>query len=270
MITVKGLAELHAAQTLQPVGSLSAWIDQVTYAMTFDLAARTGAVVVNRSFVKPKHLIQCIDSVLKVFAHGYGMENRLAVLPPGEQVGELIVPSDKVGFCTVCCVTIDGVLLKHGIPTTSRLGGLLELRNRRPVRFVEMTYYDGTTIDRLEVFIPSGMTRYARAAGDGNGPIGASFREMPEDARDLVQHLADRLAAIVLVAFLEIGLPGQLVLGLPVSAGRIGSVVAGGLNPIAVFEEIGYPMDSRALAGLLDYRRLISFEERPQRVKQFV
>jgi repressor of nif and glnA expression len=173
VITEKGMAELRAAQILERVGYLSAKIDQMTYSMTFDLATRTGTVVVNTSMVNPRQLAACTDRVCKVFTDGYAMGNRLALLGPGETVGHLTVPQDRVGFCTVCSITINGVLLKHGIPTTSRFGGLLELRNRRPTRFVEMIHYDGTSIDPLEVFIRSGMTNYlgAIAAGRSIGPL---------------------------------------------------------------------------------------------------
>lgn len=270
VITEQGLAELRAAQILERVGYLSAKIDQMTYSMTFDLAMRTGTVVVNTSMVNPRQLAACTDKVIKVFDDGYAMGNRLALLGPGETVGDLTVPADRVGFCTVCSITINGVLLKHGIPTTSRFGGLLELRNGRPTRFVEMIHYDGTSIDPLEVFIRSAMTNYNGAIADGNGLIGASFREMPEDSRDLVLSLGERLSTIGLGAFMEVGLPGHPVLGLPVNQGRIGSVIVGGLNPIAILEEMGYRVYSRALSGLLEYNRLFSCEELPDRLQQFV
>jgi repressor of nif and glnA expression len=270
VITERGLAELRAAQILERVGYLSAKIDQMTYSMTFDLATRTGAVVVNTSMVNPRQLAACTDKVCKVFVNGYAMGNRLALLGPGETVGGLTVPPDRVGFCTVCSITINGVLLKHGIPTTSRFGGLLELRNGRPTRFVEMIHYDGTSIDPLEVFIRSGMTNYNGAIADGNGLIGASFREMPADSRELVVSLGERLSTIGLGAFMEVGLAGYPVLGLPVNQGRIGSVIVGGLNPIAILEEMGHRVFSRALSGLLEYNRLFHFDELPTALAHYL
>lgn len=270
LITERGLAELRAMRLLEQVGYLSAKIDQMTYSMSFDLATRTGRLVVNTSLVNPRQLAACMDKVCRVFAQGYAMGNRLALLAPGETVGELTIPKDKVGFCTVCSITINGVLLKHGIPTTSRFGGLLEMRNSQPTRFVEMIHYDGTSIDPLEVFIRSGMTDYNGAIRDGNGLIGASFREMPEDSRDLVCNLGERLAAIGLGAFMEVGLPGQSLLGIPVNHGRIGSIVIGGLNPIAILEEMGHRVFSRALSGLLEYNRLISHEELAEALKPYL
>ena len=267
-ITDKGRDELRASQVMQRVGYLSAKIDQMTFRMDFDLAMRTGNVVVNTSLVNPRQLATCVDEVCRVFEQGYAMGNRLALLAPGERVGELTVPKDKLGFCTVCSITLNGVLLKHGVPTNSVFGGLLELRSGKPTRFVEMIHYDGTSIDPLEVFIRSGMTNYRGAITDGNGLVGAGYREFPQDSRGLVMNLSERLTDVGLGAFMDIGLPGQSMLGLPVSRGRIGAIVIGGLNPIAILEEMGYRIFSRALAGLLEYNRLFHFSELPQVLKQ--
>jgi repressor of nif and glnA expression len=268
-ITEKGLAELRAVDTFRRVGCLSAKIDQMAYSMTFDMVSRTGLVVVNMSLVDPQHLAACQEDVCKVFACGYAMGSLLALLPPGETLGEWTVPPGRLGFCTVCSITLNGVLMKHGVPTTSKFGGLLQLRDRRPIRFVEMIHYDGTSIDPLEVFIRSGMTDYCGAIRDGNGLIGAGFREVPENSRDLATQLADRVSAIGLGGFMEIGWPDQPVLELPVTPGRIGVVVIGGLNPIAVLEEQGYRVYSRALAGLLEYNRLFHFEDLPKVLAQY-
>ena len=91
------------------------------------------------------------------------------------------------------------------IPTASRFGGLLELRNGQSTRFVEIIHYDGTSIDPLEVFIRSGMTNYTGAIRDGNGRIGASFRELPADSRKRVQGLAEKLERSVHRADATIG-----------------------------------------------------------------
>jgi repressor of nif and glnA expression len=270
LITEKGVAELRAAQTMQRVGYLSARIDQMTYGMTFDLATRTGLVVVNTSVVHPRLLSTCIEDVCAVFDKGYAMGDRVGLLAPGDSLGELTVPKDRIGLCTVCSITLNGVLLKHGIPTASCFGGLLELRDGHATRFVEIIHYDGTSIDPLEVFIRSGMTNYTGAITSGNGLIGASYREMPEDSRDLVLNLAERLSAVGLGGFMEIARPGQAVLEVQASQGRIGSIVIGGLNPIAIVEEQGPRVLSRALAGLLDYNKLFHFRELPGAIQKYL
>jgi hypothetical protein len=171
---------------------------------------------------------------------------------------------------TVCSITLNGVLLKHGIPTISRFGGLLELQDKKPVRFVEVIMYDGTSIDPLEIFIRSGMTNYLGAIKTGNGRIGASFREFPAESRDLVEHLAERLKRIGLGGLMKIGKQGQALLDIPVNEGRVGAVVIGGLNPVSILEETGIRAYSRALAGLIDFSRLFRYEEMTGRIKDYL
>jgi len=266
VITETGLSELRSNQILQGVGLLSARIDQMTYRMDFDLPTCAGRVVVNASLIDQEILRDNAEDMCKVFEKGYAMGNLAGLLSPGEKLGDMAVPEGKVGFCTVCSITLNGVLLKHGIPTHSRFGGLLELRNHQAERFAEIIEYAGTSIDPLEIFIRAGMTNYLGAISDGNGRIGASFREIPADSRELVVMLAERLDRIGLGAFMEIGQGGQPVMSIPVSEGRAGAVVVGGLNPIAVVHERGYNCLSSALSGLLEYNRLFHFEELPKRI----
>jgi repressor of nif and glnA expression len=100
--------------------------------------------------------------------------------------------------------------------------------------------------------------------------IGASFREIPEDARDVAKRLSDEMAGIGLGSVMAIGLPAQPLLGIPVTPGRVGVLVMAGLNPIAILEEMGYQMYSRALSGLLDFSRLITLEELPGALQRFL
>ena len=267
ILTDEGLAKLGALQTFSRVGVLSAKIDQMTYRMTFDLALRTGSVVVNTTIVEPEQLRLCLDKICRVFEAGYAMGNLVGLLGPGERLGDLVVPEGKVAFCPVCSITLNGVLLKHGVPTRSRFGGLMGLKGGKPIGFFEMIDYDGTTIDPLEVFVRSAMTNYLGAITEGNGLIGASFREVPGASRDLVVDLAEKAAAVGLGGFMEIGEPGKSLFNIPVSEGRVGAVVIGGLNPVAVFEEMGIRVASRALSGLLDFNHLFHYEELRSRVR---
>jgi repressor of nif and glnA expression len=223
-------------------------------------------VVVNTSVPARGDLERCVAEISQVFARGYAMGHLMALLRPGERLGPVEIPEGHVGFCTVCSITLNGVLLKNGIPTRSRFGGLLELVAGRATRFVELITYEGTSIDPLEVFIRSGMTDYLGAITSGNGRIGASFREIPAESRETVVLLAEKLDKIGLGGFLEIGRPGQALFGIPIGEGHAGAVVVGGLNPISVLEEMGVRVTSRAMSGHLDYQRLFHFSEFPDRL----
>jgi len=268
-LTQKGSSELDRAGGFEKVGILSARIDQMTYKMDFDLVAKVGTVVVNVSVIPSGELERCIPLMTQVFEAGYAMGELIALLHPGEQIGRMAVPEGSVGIATVCSITVNGVLVAHGIPTHSRFGGLLELRDHKPVRFAEFINYDGTTLDPLEIFIRSVMTDYVGATRNGNGLIGASFREVPADSRDHVLELGRQMDRVGLGAIHSVGWPGQQLLDIPVSEGRLGFVVIGGLNPVAILEEKGIPVyRTGALAGLMDYYRLFHFRELPDRAAE--
>ncbi|HVN98201.1 MAG TPA: NrpR regulatory domain-containing protein [Syntrophorhabdaceae bacterium] len=269
-ITEKGLSELDAAKIIERVGFLSAKIDRMTYQMSFDLNTTAGSVVINVTIVDPKQFAKYIPLIGKVYADGYAMGHLMTFLSPGETLGHITIPEGMIGIGTVCSITLNGVLLKHGIPTVSRFGGLLELKDKKPVRFVEVIMYEGTSIDPLEVFIRSGMTDYLGAIRTGSGKIGASFREFPAESRNLVEHLADRMKRIGLGGLVRIGKPGQSLLDIPVNEGRVGAIVIGGLNPVSILEEAGTRAYSRALAGLIDFSRLFRYTEMKSQIKEYL
>ena len=266
VITELGLRELARAKVFDKVGFLAAKIDQLTYRMSFDLYKKSGTVITNISFIETKRLPRVAPMICQVYEAGYSMGTMMAFFKSGERVGGTIVPDGMTGFGTVCSITLNGVLLAHGIPTHSSFGGLLELHDHKPTRFVEIIKYDGTSLDPLEVFIRSGMTDYTGAIQNGNGRIGAGFREVPADSRDNVIALTEKLKEVGLGGILLVGWPGQPLLEIPVTEGRTGVIVIGGLNPVAILEETGLKTQSWALAGMVEYEKLFHYKEMSDRV----
>lgn len=266
-ITDTGMCEASDARVLERVGFLSGKIDTMAYRMKFDPERCQGQVVMNLSLVRPADITPERRKLIgKVFSKGYAMGKMMALFGPGETFCGTAVPEGMVGIGTVCSITLNGALLKYGVPTVSRFGGLLELQNGRPTRFIELINYDGTSIDPLEIFIRSGMANYIGAVTTGNGRIGASFREFPADGIDTVYAVSGRLEEIGLGSLMCLGKPGQAIYGVPVGPQRAGAVIIGGLNPMSIFEETGLRVQSRALSGLIDFRRLFHYSEFRERL----
>jgi repressor of nif and glnA expression len=260
-ITGNGFSELENARVIEKVGFLSAKIDRMTYQMTFDLEKKTGTVITNVSILPFEQFRKSCRLLFQVYDAGYAMGTMMCLFGPGEKIGDIVVPKNMLGVGTVCSITLNGVLLACGIPTHSVFGGLLELRKKKPSRITEIIAYSGTSLDPLEVFIRSGMTDYLGATSTGDGRIGVGFREIPAESREHVIRLAEILKRVGLGGFLMIGWPGQPLLEIPVSEGRVGIVVIGGLNPAAILEESGIKIQSWALAGFVDYSRLFHYTE---------
>ncbi|MDF7798857.1 NrpR regulatory domain-containing protein [Pontiellaceae bacterium B1224] len=267
IITEKGKHEADASRVLEGVGLLSGKIDAMAYKMDFDPAVRRGTVVVNISTIPLEGFTdERRELIEKVFAKGYSMGSMLAMFPPGEKFGSYTTPEGYVGIGTVCSITLNGVLLRRGVPTTSRFGGLVELRDGAPVRFSDIIHYDGTSIDPLVVFIRSGMADYIGAVTTGNGRIGASFREFPADSSEAVRSISKQLETLGLGSLLCLGNPGQSLYGVPVGPQRVGAIIIGGLNPMSIFEETGLRVRSSALSGLVDFNNLFHYTELKNRL----
>jgi repressor of nif and glnA expression len=260
-ITEKGRNELSNARVFEKVGFLAAKIDQMTYSMDFNLSKLQGSVVVNVSLVGKNQLKNVCPLITSAFQTGYAMGRLLTIYDEGEQIGELIIPDGYAGIGTVCSISLNGVLLQHGIPIISKFGGLLEIKERKPTRFIEIIAYEASSLDPLEIFIKGEMTNISGVIEKGFGRIGASFREVPVVSRAQVVEIGERLKEIGLGGFIEIGWPGQPLFEVPIIEGRIGAVVAGGLNPVARLKEYGINVQSHALSGLEEFNRLRHFKE---------
>lgn len=260
-ITAKGEEELKAAFVIEKLGFVASKIDTLTYQMSFSLRKPKGKIILNLSTIDKRYLTKAIQQIQLVFRAGLGMGRFVILGFPGSGLGSVRVEAGKVAIGTVCSVTINGILLKEGIHTTSRFGGLLELVERRPLRFTEIINYGGSSIDPLEIFIKGGMTSVRQAVLTGNGKIGASFREVPSIALPKVEKIRKKLDGIGLGGILMIGKPGRSLLNIPVSEGRVGMIVAGGLNPMAAVEESGIATENMALSELFEFELLIPFWE---------
>jgi len=195
-LTPKGEEELHASLAVDKVGFIASRVEGLAYQMDFRLYKEAGRVIVNVSTFPQHQFEEAIPQIHQVFAAGYGMGRRLTLAAPGTQVGDFRVPADRVAVGTVCSVSLNGALLKAGVPVTARFGGLLEIMDGQPYRFTEIINYDGSTIDPLEIFIRGHMTSCLEASRSGHGFIGASFREFPAEALAKVKKVCAQMGKV--------------------------------------------------------------------------
>ena len=261
VITERGREELARANVMEKVGIVAAKLDSLGYRMTFRIREGTGTIIMNVCLINAKDLERVLPEMKSVFARDLGMGKKLIVAREGKTMGGTEVPKRMLAVGTICSVTLNGILLHEGIPVVSRFGGLLEMRNWTPVRFVEAIEYRGSTLDPIEVFIRADMTRVRNVVRSGSGLICASFREVPSVAIDDIRRAERAFSPHGLSGILALGKPNQPFLGVPVSEGYSGMVVIGGLNPIAAAYEAGIPISIRSLAGLQEFSTLKSIDE---------
>lgn len=261
LITIKGIEELRNALVQDKVGFVISRIELLAFRTNFDFTTHTGPIPVNISLFAQEKFKLALSAMSPVFEAGLCSATRIAIAQASEKLGDVTVPEGKIGLATVCSVVVNGILLKAGVPIDSRFGGILQIRNHQPLRFVELIHYAGSSIDPSEVFIRGKMTSVERAARQGEGKILANFREIPAACRSVTEEVIERLREAGLGALLLIGNTSAPLCEIPVELNRIGMILIGGMNPVAAAEEAGIAAENRAMGSIMDYQELAEFEK---------
>jgi len=261
LITQSGLEELESALVSDKVGFMASKIEILAYQTDFDIDNRRGKVPVNISFFPEERFKQAIEAMKDAFQAGICASQLVAIARQGERLGGIIVPQGKVGLATVCSIIINGALLKAGIPMDSKFGGILQIKNHKPLRFVELIRYSGSSLDPSEIFITNKMTSVGRVASDGEGRILANFREIPAPCQATAEKVIAGLRQAGLGGLIMIGEVSKSVCEVPVEVNKVGMILVGGLNPVAAAVESGIEVENRAMSAVMEYQDLIKFWE---------
>jgi repressor of nif and glnA expression len=261
LITQLGLEELESALVSDKVGFVASKIELLAYQTDFNLHKRQGKVPVNISFFPERQFKKAIEAMKGVFQAGICVSDLVAVARQGEKLGGIIVPQGKMGLATVCSIIINGALLKAGVPMDSKFGGILQIKNHKPLRFVELIQYSGSSLDPSEIYITSRMTSVGQVAREGQGRISANFREIPAICQPLAKKVIAGLKASNLNGVLMMGEVSKSVCEVPVELNKVGMILIGGLNPVAAAVESGMQVENRAMSTFMEYRDLIKFWE---------
>jgi repressor of nif and glnA expression len=261
VITEMGLDELTNARVRDKLGLAISRIEVLAFRTTFDPKRKQGLLPVNISFFPKKGFRKALEAMQPAFRAGLCVSDLVAVAEAGERLGEVTVPEGRVGLATVCSIVVNGVLLKNGIPMDSKFGGILQISKGKPLRFVELIYYSGSSLDPSEAFIRSRMTSVRDVAARGQGRILANFREIPAPGRALVDHIVSELRKSGINGVLSMGETSEPVCEVPVDTNKVGLILIGGLNPVCCAQEAGIESDNLAMSCVMDYRELKKFTE---------
>lgn len=259
MLTVQGIEELKMALAPEQVGFIHEKLELLAFHTTFDPKTRTGQIPINTSLIDKDDFKKALAAMSDAFKAGICVSELVATAPEGEKLGSVVVPKGKIGLATVCSVVINGVLLKAGIPTESRFGGVLEVRESKPRRFVAIINYAGTSLDPSEQYIRAKMTSVGEASRTGNGKILANFREIPAPSRSIAQEVITSVKEAGISGVYALGNTSEPVCQIAIGLNRVGMVLLGGLNPVAAAVEAGIEVENIAESGIINFEQLISF-----------
>jgi len=261
VITPLGIEELRAARVEDKVGLAISRIETLAFQTTFDPEKQAGLLPVNISLFNKTDFPPALRIMAPVFAAGLVVSNRVAIATAGERLGEITVPEGKIGLATVCSIVVNGVLLKHGIPMDSKFAGMLQIKNRQPLRFVELIYYSGSSLDPSEAFIRANMTAVQNTLQSGDGMILANFREIPAICQSLTREILAKMKAADIQGVFVMGEVSEPVCQIPVDINKVGIILVGGLNPVACVQEAGIVAENRAMSAVMSYADLTPFAD---------
>ncbi len=259
VVTPSGLDELNSARVRDKLGMAISRIEILAFKTTFDPRKRQGLLPVNLSFFPRKVFRDALESMKPAFREGLCVSDLVSVAGAGEKIGDVVVPEGRIGLATVCSIVVNGVLLKNGIPMDSKFGGILQMSKGKPLRFVELIYYSGSSLDPSEAFIQARMTSVRDVAQRGDGRILANFREIPAPSRELVEVIISDFRKAGIEGVLSMGEISEPICEVPVDLNKIGLILIGGLNPVCCAREAGIESENRAMSTVMGYEELLPF-----------
>lgn len=235
-----------------PLKFVNTRIEEYAMQVSFDPREGTGSVVYNLSLIMNKDMEYAISVMKDAFKAGVCVSGLIRLMDSGEKVGDYKVPSGHTAIITVCSSTLDGILLKRGVPANPIGGGVVGIEHRIPRRFTHMILYEHTTIDPLQALIAQDITSVNEVMRRGSGNILANIRQCHMEAESLVGEVIDDLSGSSFSGILDVGLPNTPALGVTVDPQYMGIVALGGTNPMAAIKEGGVYVMTQAIKGLMD------------------
>ncbi|HUI39929.1 MAG TPA: NrpR regulatory domain-containing protein [Methanothrix sp.] len=256
VLTRMGMRELNDALVDDRIGFVNIRIEECMFKTSFDLGSLRGDVIANTSILNKEDLDRVLEILGEAFDAGYTISRRTLILDEGNGLSSCEIPAGCVGVATLCSITLDGMLMKMGIPVETSYAGVVEIRGGKPVEFTDLIAYAGSSIDPMKIFMARRVTRVADTVSSGSGRVLANVRAIPVAAADQASDLLEKSKAAGFGGLLEVGKPGEPIMGCPVGPGKIGIAFSAGVNGAVAAEEQGIRIRTHPLSALLDYSRM--------------
>jgi len=254
-LTDLGENEMNDALIGDRFGFVISRIEEMAFKTTYNPETDKGDVVVNISYFDKDDFETVVDLISYTAHSGYMISPKVRVFEEDSEP-EIPLPPGKIGIATVCSVTFDGLLLKAGIPVEPAYGGILQIENRKPARFLDLISYSGTSIDPIKIFMNRAHTSVLEVLEKGEGKILANMRQINASAYDMTGEILKRVAKVGLAGCITTGEIDEFLLGAPVDIGKFGVAVVGGINGVCALEETGIKIETNPLSTMLEYRTM--------------
>lgn len=259
-ITEFGLKEINDALIGGRLDMVITRIEELVYKTTYDPQEKKGNVIVDVSVIDKRDHEKALDILKCAIDAGVSISPRIKVLDEGSEEGDISVPDGKFAIANVCSITYDGILLRNGIPSTLLYGGLMQMKAHKPVSFVDIIGYSGTSLDPIKIFINKRSTSVLDYIESGTGKLLADLRYVPGSAKEKAREVMELAKGSDIGGYLAIGETGKDVFSVPVEKGKAGISVFAGSNVITAIAEAGIPVNAYPAYSIMDYNMMKKLE----------
>ncbi len=214
--------------------------------VNLDVGKKSGNIIANISYIDKENK----EEALSIMEETY--KNYPTYINPFYNLINHPTDENMIGIATICSLSIDGMLIKNGIKSTPKYGGLLELTE--PHLFVELISYNGSTIDPHKIFIAKNMTSITKDASPNR--LLASIKEIPYIARDYSIDFLDKLSKIGFSIY-KIGKPRELTYNAKADNYNFSVVTESGLNIISAIKEKGIDVEVKADTKIMPFEEML-------------
>lgn len=208
LLTPKGEAELERGDVRGRHDQIRAQITNLATQVTYDPYENVGDIVVGAARIRRNEIDRALN-LLQRFA-----DSRFGPLPINLEDG----PDDTIDLIVPSNITLDGVLLQHGIPSEMTAAGIVEYQPRRRVekadegpdfeddrggfvRYIDAISGETSSMDVLSLLIEAGRTNVDLLLQEEDCHLIVDNREIPinrfEAGKEIASVLRDALGGVV-------------------------------------------------------------------------
>jgi repressor of nif and glnA expression len=255
IITEKGLTELNEAIVGDRVGFVISKIEDFVYQTTLDSKQKSGDIIINVTTIKKDDFETAVEIAGRVIDEGYTVSPYIRIVEEGDRAGAILIPYGSVGIITMCSMTIDGILVKHGIPTDIMYGGILKVESKAPFAYTDVISYKGTSLDPIQIFTSRRMTAIMDAVDKGTGAVLSNLRTVPSIAYEQVKDVLHEARRVGITGWIEnFGMDDSFNISL--EDGMVGINIYAGVNSMAALNELAIDANVKSISSLMDVRLL--------------
>jgi repressor of nif and glnA expression len=152
-------------------------------------------------------------------------------------------------------MTVGGILIKHGIPSSIKYGGLVKIKDRIPTTYTDLISYQGTSLDPIQIFTARKMTSILAAVQRGDGAVLANMQTVPSIAAERTLKLLQDAKRAGIVGWIESPLEANF-LGVNSGDDVMEINIFAGTNPMASLCELDMQVKAYSLSSLMDAKLL--------------